>query len=234
MTATTKGKVKERPILFSSPMVRAILSGAKSQTRRIVKPQPPAWVEQVGVDAFCGERQFAGRGTHPIDWRAEKLIDARFWHGDHLWVRETLHIDEEEDCTYVADGAKFEPLEMAARYGVKRVSFRCGKVSSIHMPRWASRVTLEVTAVRVERLNLISEADARAEGIAEVTKDGILKKYCVLDRSDYSSTPWQDMPRTAKEAYAALWDSINGPGAWALNPWVWVIAFKQLPNAELI
>ena len=96
------------------------------------------------------------------------------------------------------------------------------------MPRKLSRITLEITAVRVERLQDISEEDAMAEGIRRVTKDGSLFKYCVYDKGDISSTPWAEMPHTAVGAYAALWNSINGAGSWDANPWVWVIEFKKI------
>ena len=82
--------------------------------------------------------------------------------------------------------------------------------------------------VRVERVQDISEDDARAEGIREVTKDGVVKKYCVYDLGDYSSTPWDQMPRRAVAAYAALWNDINGKGAFLSNPWVWVVEFRRL------
>ena len=97
------------------------------------------------------------------------------------------------------------------------------------MPRWASRLTLEVKAVRVERLQEISEADARAEGIRLVTKDGTVNKFCVYDQGNYSSIPWSEMPRDAVSSYRSHWDSINakrGHG-WVTNPWVWVVEFKK-------
>jgi hypothetical protein len=102
---------------------------------------------------------------------------------------------------------------------------------SIFMPRWASRITLEVTEVRIERVASISEYDAQAEGVSAVTKDGNLFKYCVMDRGDMSSQPWVEMPRSAVDAYAALWSRINGEASWAANPWVWALTFKRVDVA---
>ena len=89
---------------------------------------------------------------------------------------------------------------------------------SIHMPRWASRITLEVTGVRVERLQDISEADAIAEGVTGVSSGGVT----------LFTTTGVNCFQAAKDAYAALWELINGPGSWDANPWVWVVEFKRI------
>jgi hypothetical protein len=189
--------VKERPILFSAPMVCAILAGTKTQTRRVVKPRGlPCWSVQPAdiprILPFCPYGQ----------------------PGDRLWVREAFG-----DCTKGADimaGMHYDPPLYRAdadSYGLlghdglgpvyeEEIRWR----PSIHMPRKFSRITLEVTDVRVERLQDISEADAKAEGCGPATA----------------------YPHQYRDAYAALWEQINGPGSWAANPWVWVVEFKRV------
>ena len=191
----------ERPILFSAPMVRAILDGRKTQTRRIVK----------GVDGNSWIRIKGGYGTHVVD---EKALAACPYGvpGDRLWVRETFQVDTSngdedllENTYYRADGVCCDQIpECPCADGTK---WR----PSIHMPRWASRITLEVTDVRVERLHDISEEDARAEGV---------------DRSSDDDDPWG--PNSARAAFMLLWESIHGPGSWRMDAdlWVWVIEFK--------
>jgi hypothetical protein len=202
--------VKERPILFSGSMVRDILDGRKSQTRRVVKPQPKnrpvRAYDKVWYDADCilpGVPMKCPYGQP----------------GERLWVRETFatgyggtfyRADEGENCKFIS-GCKvpWKP--------------------SIHMPRWASRITLEIVRVRAERLQDISEADAIAEGVRRVTKDNEVFKYCVYDAGpDMSKTPWAYMRSTAVGAYAELWEHINGAGSWTANPWVWVLDFKRV------
>lgn len=178
---------KERPILFSGPMVRAILDGRKTQTRRIVKPQPKGTPELGGF----GRLWFDGRD----DMNCPHGLP-----GDRMWVRETFAIVN-KDCgpvaVYCADG-EFQPDYIGHRWS-----------PSIHMPRWASRISLEVISVRVERLCGITEADAKAEG-AEPSIVG-----ADLDHLKY------------RAGFQTLWESINGDGSWALNPWVWVLEFKR-------
>ena len=182
--------MKERPILFSAPMVRALLAGTKTQTRRIIKPQHLAFFNQDAAAMLS-------------DWNERPLPYGQT--GDRLWVRETFgHFERNQhfkpgcNVYYRADGncLELEPWR-----------------PSIHMPRWASRITLEITSVRVERLQDISEADAQAEG---VTDDGSL--VTDLDGKDRGGTI---------AAYATLWEVINGVGSWDDNPWVWVVSFKR-------
>lgn len=108
---------------------------------------------------------------------------------------------------------------------------------SIHMPRWASRILLEVVSVRVERLNDISEGDAKAEGLAEISKDGKMFKFGIPDRDGLPGTDdhgwtWRDWKHSARNAFWQLWDSINGEGSWDDNPWVWVVEFKRIDQQE--
>lgn len=195
-------ETKERPILFSGEMVRAILDGRKTQTRRIVKPQPPSHVREIRVGMFepvVIRKGMEEPGTPVFGFADEE----RGWKckygkpGDRLWVRETWFCITGEpgpiSCNYKAD------------FGEHR--FAGFWKPSIHMPRWASRITLEITGVRVERLNDISEEDAIAEGC-----------QC-------SGVP---SSLTNRGAYAKLWESINGKGSWSLNPWVWVVEFKRV------
>ena len=184
--------MSERPILMSAPMVRSILAGKKTQTRRIVKGQYSGLPHMVGDDVAFLDK---GRRTGP-DQRCPYGVP-----GDRLWVRETHCAFERGHVHYAADFTRDPKGER--EHGVRWTP-------SIHMPRWASRITLEITDVRVERLQEISEADAIAEGTA----------------------PYRLPVHPAREAlrhvdgYAQLWDSINGAGSWAANPWVWVVSFK--------
>lgn len=219
--------MKERPILFSAPMVRAILDGRKTQTRRVVKPQP--YVDAQGNACWNGTNfgQDA-RGPHiqalasPLPSSKTGRVRCPFGKpGDRLWVRETfqpLFADGVENH-WETDWQTGEGYKISypATDGVQEfidlddgLSDACKP--SIHMPRWASRILLEITAVRVERLNDISEDDAIAEG----TPGG----HGAIPGYGYAATPG--------EHYHWLWESINGAGSWDANPWVWVIEFKKV------
>jgi hypothetical protein len=188
----------ERPILMSAPMVRAILAGTKTQTRRAIKR--PERYERIRDCAFCCPYGLPG---------------------DRLWVRERIMLppditprmlregaDTWPRCVYLADGWWFgrkrdlgtlsvaDYDEEAERSLWRELAWR--SVPCIHMPRWASRITLELTDVRVERLQEISQADVIAEGIPTQTD------------------------------YRRLWDSINGAGSWDANPWVWALTFRRI------
>jgi hypothetical protein len=211
--------VKERPILFSAPMVGPVLDGSKTQTRRVMKPQPrrvdggvpfgdsPAWAHAEPGSAIM-------RCPYGI-------------RGDRLWVRENGWERPYRSARDMREGADtwppyeydVEPVCCWEDGELKRLCWK--RRPSIHMPRWASRITLEVTAVRVERLQSISETDAIAEGI-EPAAEGYWRLY----GRDTNG----DMDRSARTSYRSLWESINGPGSWDANPWVWVIEFKRLEN----
>jgi len=206
---------KEKPILFSAPMVRAILDGRKTQTRRIVKPQP----EWNGLRGNFGEFTWGSREMiTPYEMR--KLCPYGK-PGDRLWVRERWAAWTTPSHEYPGDCDQIEcpPSEMQERYGTTRhdcVYFADGPNyskwrPSIHMPRWASRSTLEITDVRVQRLNEISDADAFAEGVATERR---------------RESTWY--AGKAKEMFRDLWSSINGSDSWDANPWVWAITFKKL------
>lgn len=207
--------MKERPIIFNGAMVRAILEGRKSQTRRVVK-----------------------FGKHPSgSTNNQPPMNACPYGqpGDRLWVRETwqgpmipedcmeeFHEHGREQfqspgfCAYRASGDSAEFFDLAEDETV------CRWRPSIHMPRWASRITLEVTAVRVERLQEISEADARAEGSDCLISDNTTE----ADRS-LLDLPLYENGSPYRNGFALLWESINGDGSWDANPWVWVVDFTR-------
>ena len=186
-------------------MVRAILAGNKTQTRRVVKPQPEQWTTPDG----CGTSAIWPAVNH--NGRVAAMRCPYGQPGDRLWVRESTA----EDCIGSASFARYTADGFTSRIAWWYSRKAC---PSIHMPRWASRILLEITAVRVERLQDISEADALAEGVIEGAGD-FAGCFSVPGTQAMSGT-------TAKECYARLWYDINGAGSWAANPWVWVIEFK--------
>lgn len=231
--------MKERPILLNAPMVRATLEGRKTQTRRIVKPQPdiPDWQNWYHMTPKNGKERFRKVAVDWPDDDSDDIYCPYGQEGDRLWVRETWkYFDWTEDgypfVMYSADDTRrlceqigddwgerlldiWAELSIKENYSIdKRASDRRWR-PSIHMPRWASRILLEITGVRVERLNGINEADAIAEGI-EQHKTGLWLPCAEKGKAHID-------PRLA---YRDLWESINGPGSWAANPWVWVIEFK--------
>ena len=206
----------EHPILFSAEMVRAILRGDKTQTRRAIKPQPPAEAESVSrqlcsqqIPEFDGAWQWwAGKPQTPI---TKPLFCPYGAPGDTLWVRETWapHPHGVMRCgaVYRADP---DAVPDAGRWR-----------PSIHMPRWASRITLRITAVCVERLQDISEDDAIAEGVA-------LERYVPISDSAGKHASGEAEPTDPVAEYRDLWNRINGAGAWDYNPWVWALSFERV------
>lgn len=215
---------RERPILFSAPMVRAILAGTKTQTRRVVKPQPTAM--QQGWMWVC-KKLLAGYCHTDADAMVRLMLPHCPYGepGDQLWCRETWREWSDAAWHYAADLTilpKQRDRELAnflaQRSPLTWESYRWRP--SIHMPRAASRITLEITGVRVERLQEISEADAMDEGCrpAPMSMTGV---YCGADVLAASAREYRD-------AYRLLWEQINGPGSWDANPWVWVLEFRRL------
>lgn len=189
-------------------MVRAILDGTKTQTRRVVKGAPMQWLVR---DKFAPEF-VADPGNHLCPYGQP---------GDRLWVRETFAdlrgtgIEHRPDTSGPLKRFAFAADHPPGSHGDEaRKEFGVKWKPSIHMPRAASRITLEITGVRVERLQDISEEDALAEGC---TSTAIVHE----DGEDYTG-------HYASEEYQDLWESINGPGSWDANPWVWVVEFKRL------
>lgn len=211
--------MKERGMIFNGEMVRAILDGRKTQTRRIMKNQPagdypetPALIRNVGTGfqwhGLYGESSIFNCPLGSI--------------GERIWVRETYQgplFDYEQMESYLEDSSKFEKPDFcvyradgnpAPEFYDADDNLHCGWRPSIHMSRWASRITLEITDVRVERLNAISEEDAQAEGV---------QPAC------YEITP----PEAAyRVSFGEVWRGIYGEESWAANPWVWVIEFKRV------
>jgi hypothetical protein len=224
--------MKERGILFSAPMVRALLAGTKTQTRRIVKLAEFGRSDTPGYFWTFRDRQ--GR-MHDIRL-TDALVATRCPYGqpgDRLWVRETWGYTRQCDdingpgdvIAYAAGGEHVyedaggkRRLRRTVHGTVMRPNHFCWPPKpwkpSIHMPRWASRITQEITGVRVERLQEISETDAKAEGCAPAWLD------VNGERVNHSSAP------TYRQGYARLWNDINGPGSWDANPWVWVVKFE--------
>jgi hypothetical protein len=221
------GRVKERPILFSGPMVRAQLDGSKTQTRRVVKPAGAHHIFQ-----FRGDDEARGADEPTGKWAwcssahvVSDHIQCPFGKpGDRLWVREAWRSTSDLDahsgariaelCLDAGYRSPWAPIQYEADTARRNWEHTttpphdrepaAGRYRHARfMPRWASRITLEVTGVRVERLQDISEADAISEGWPR----------------DCFPLPW----------YRDLWDSLAAPGAdWAANPWVWVVEFKRV------
>lgn len=223
--------MKERPILFSAPMVRAILAGTKSQTRRVVKPVPSTLVDGFYLPFKDEPNNWHGFGGDLIHWYGSCPYGQP---GDRLWVRETWMPDPPCDGTwgYTAWAGCREGQIAAVPEQFRKPEFCNYRASwphkedgmrwtpAIHMPRWASRITLEVTGVRVERLQDISEADALAEGIVQLRDGG----FGLPAGEHYHAAD----PRIS---YWSLWEHINGTGSVEANPWVWCVAFRHLEAA---
>lgn len=208
--------MKERPILFSAPMVRALLAGTKTQTRRALKPQPSEFVGGPGVTLRDGSPAPLIPLDDSVEPYGREIACPYGKPGDLLWVRETWH-----DAS--------SSLHSCALYRADGIDLHWDKwTPSIHMPRWASRITLEITSVRVERLQDISEADAAAEGLTFSAKarlsDGCMGIYEL--RMPDGKLHFND---NACDLFRTLWEQINGPASWDANPWVWAIEFRRLP-----
>lgn len=221
--------MKERPILFSGPMVRAILQGCKTQTRRVVKPQPVSCGAGITPEHFAW---VSYRNPQRLGFTLKELANlcSPFGQaGAQLWVKETHYLYGR----WVKNGQtktgrkrwKFKRLLSRVYFpgddldGIgparKRTENGWHKRPSIFMPHWASRIRLEVASVRVERLNAISCEDAMAEGV-----DHYCPGVTAALRGESEADP--------REEYKTLWESINGAGSWTTNPWVWVVEFKRV------
>jgi hypothetical protein len=225
----------DRPIIFSAPMIRALLEGRKTQTRRVLKnvPQAPDAANVVHapthpepyIDSYCSQRKTEanprGMSENWCWWtrddRCGVQFKVRYVPGDRIYVRENW-----QSCDQC--GAPDYAADVNRPRNCRSCDATLGPwTPSIHMPRWASRLTLIVESVKVERLTDISDADAMEEGVtwANGGRDFFVpgvehpnKDFPVLSRP------------TAREMYAALWDTINGSGAWLKNPWIVAVQFR--------
>lgn len=234
--------MRERGMIFNDEMVRAVLEGRKTQTRRIIQ-----------------ERHLYGGGREPGNWpvhmpEGEEGEKARLWAannspfgtvGDRLWVRETwsdVNLEGAPAVAYRADGGvrpiaeddgdeadpKLEKYWFANWYP-DLISGTEGRWRpSIHMPRWASRITLEITGVRVERLNSINYRDAVREGLVQEEYNWHSSEYPLDDIAFRASSESKRRYSSPQECFKDLWQSIYGEESWQANPWVWVIEFKRV------
>jgi hypothetical protein len=223
--------VKELPLLFSAPMVRAYLDGLKTQTRRIVKDTDVRDVGAFGVAAYVTSRDVKERGR-VIGRRDVTKTCPYGGPGDKLWAKETWGLHAYGDYTYwnrdSIKGRSEDDIRSSWEivYAADATSAYDHWRPSIFMPRWASRITLEISAVRLERLQAISEEDAIAEGVEPAYRDVPAAMGDCRAWRDYSGrSPWHS---SAWASYRSLWGSINGPESWSANPWVWVISFPRL------
>lgn len=268
------------PILFNTDMVRAILDGRKTVTRRICKDANEYVVPDMSF--FDTKKRTYAVHNYVDKEHTDKLsIVERICSicpGDILYVRETWRVGawdirnqmiafDYKDGTcrellHIHDRELFERLVNQSREDARKAGCEyngidfvwekgkspCRWHPSIHMPKEAARIWLKVTDVRVERLQDITEEQAQREGIQEYTKDGKLYKYAVTDdwwivfhykrRKPFAGNWWQDMPRTAKEAFSYLWNSTLKKSdlaryGWGANPWVWVIEFERCEKPEM-
>lgn len=224
--------MKERPILFSAPMVRAILDGTKTQTRRVVKPQPPSHTRDVLTFHHPDPRThfWAFDGVSLMDW-AYPCPHGEV--GDRLYVRETWQHSNHPLGPYDDDCLVFYRADyLDDPHGPDGEKSPEGKYRdwrpSIHMPRAASRITLKVTGVRVERLQAISHDDALAEGVTDFASTLSDEPHPSGESPEQASHRLQWPQRQFRQ----LWESINGPGSWSANRWVWVVEFKRVDGAK--
>jgi len=237
--------MKERGMIFNAEMVRAVMEGRKVQTRRIMKVQPES--NQYGLlritdstkRADIGKYHWAesnATGTHT----RSALFSCPFGAvGDRLWVRETwsdVNFEGVPAVAYRADGGvrpvaeddgdesdpKLEKYWFANWYSDLIGGVEGNWRPSIHMPRWASRITLEITGIRVERLKFISDKDAQAEGVQQL-RGGFWRHY---------NPGWTQHQLSARGSFLTLWESIYGEESWQVNPWVWVIEFRRVKGGS--
>ncbi|WP_417212110.1 hypothetical protein [Acinetobacter venetianus] len=238
--------MKEHPILFNTAMVKAILEGRKTQTRRTVKAKKGAdcsdemWIDKYALKDVVEWKEQEGRWFGCMGYRTLTFADCPYGEvGDRLWVRETwstvnlygeiaLAYKADSEVIRVVENDSFQDEDGLINYDdprLEKYSFAAwaddlleGKEGnwkpSIHMPRWVSRIQLEITNIRIERLKDISKADAIAEGCDNSKSEAAIE------------IGWYEKPI---KAFERLWNAINGGDSWNENPWVWVVEFKIVP-----
>jgi hypothetical protein len=229
-----KNAIVERPILFSGPMVRAILEGRKTQTRRIVKPQPPSFIDNLHGNELRKRAPYEIQDAdgNNCGWGfQDEENNYKFPYGtigERLWVRETWQhtgpeLSDEPGYVYRADDPDWKSLQ--------------GWVwkPSIFMPREACRIVLEIENIRVERLQEITNADCLAEGIQPLGPERVTER---------TSSGFEELPvpihiqagkfdnrySTVRGLFAGIWQQIHGVESWIANPWVWVIQFRKIED----
>lgn len=237
--------MKERPILFNTEMVKAILEGRKTQTRRVLSNQPDKNCDEafLGLDGiWCFSKPTLSKR---ISYSGDDIKCPFGMVGDRLWVREAFMPDPSADSDHWNDedslhtyyswdgcGSKVSELPKALKTN-KHVFYKAEAnhpelslwTPNYRMPRWASRILLEITGIRVERLSNISRSDAVDEGIEtfkiDCGRDGLKTAY-----KDYTSHNDAITRNNPIDSFRTLWESVNGADSWDKNPWVWVIDFK--------
>lgn len=215
--------MRERPILFSAPMVRALLLGTKTQTRRIVHPRLHIEMEsEDDANIYQSNPRFGEEVMRSVACPYGVA-------GDRLWVREAYAVppgsDSRDDVVYRADLSDEQLAEARAAQRTLKRSPAPWK-PGIHMFRWASRITLEVTNIRAERLFDISEADAKSEGVRGPHHGRW------TDREGRLTPPESEPPRCWAHSFFVAWREINGNDSLWSNPWVWVVEFRRIEAQE--
>ncbi len=222
--------MKERPLLMTSENAQKCHDGTKTQTRRLVKPPPPTNIAglyyRILADGRTFRGYFSGMGE-PAD--VPEIVCPFGSIGSRLWIREAFQYVESGDGSVISYKGNGEDRDLRK---IVYTDFECLQPSgvgdlikdfddgehpwkpAIHMPRWAGRTVVEITAIRVERVQEISEEDAKAEG-------------CEAGMIPFLATPG-NRPASARIVFSRLWDSIHGHGAWERNEWVWVLPFKKV------
>lgn len=217
--------MKERGILFSAPMVRAILDGTKTQTRRAVKfrrePTPYPGLERAWSAEVHGQQVWVNSQTHhPQHISKHSPYGVP---GDRLWVRETWALDPNEPAESRA--VLFRATDPGWDDSGSGLKWR----PSIFMPRWASRITLEITEVRVQRLHDISEADIRAEGVtAEAVRALVGRDYITERVNEAFEQVVHIVDMSPRDLWRVGWSAINGAASWDANPWLWCLTFRRV------
>lgn len=240
--------MRERGMIFNAEMVRALLDSRKTQTRRVLTPRQLGLIELAAIAGECYPLESGQQHANSQSYYREHCPFGAV--GDRLWVRETWAVvshafdDDGLMVGYVPDRPSKAVHEKAFGRGYYSghtiyaadggftwgdddgcVDGRSYWKPSIHMPRWASRITLEITNVGVQRLQAVSQGDAMREGLIRLPASG---RYCLNEGDQY----FGGASRDAREVFSWLWSSIYGDESWQANPWVWVVEFKRVEDEQ--